>query len=103
MPVPFANGIDMEIAIACSPTPVDRGREYLPGLLGAVSGRTRPPETPSLPTPTPLHVLMHQRDQRFDVAIAERFVCLADSFHEIMVDVARSKILRGAPQREFLA
>lgn len=80
------NVVDVEVTIASPSTPFDRGRENLPGLVGAVSGGARSPEPPSLPSPTPLHVRVHECDERLDVAISHGFVCLADSLHEIMVD-----------------
>ena len=79
-----AHFIEVKVAIARSQAPCDPGLENLPGLLGAASGRRRAPEAPA-PPPTPLHVRMHQANQKLHVARREGFVCLADLIHDLMV------------------
>lgn len=76
--------IEVKVAIARSQAPCDPGLENLPGLLGAASGRRWAPEAPA-PPPTPLHVRVHQANQRLHVTRREGFVCLADFIHGPMV------------------
>jgi RTX calcium-binding nonapeptide repeat (4 copies) len=74
--------------IASASAPFDRRCKDLTGLSRTESGRTRLPKPQSPPSPTPLHLGVHERDKRLDVAISHGLVCLADSLHKIMVDAS---------------
>ncbi len=48
--------------------------EYLTGLVRTVSGRRCTPETQTTPSSAPFHLLVHQRDERAEVTIAQSVV-----------------------------
>jgi hypothetical protein len=73
--------LELEVAVARAQAPGDLRLENLTGLAGTVSRRPRTPEAPALPATAPLHVRMHERYERLDVACAERFVGLANMLH----------------------
>ena len=73
--------LEMEVVIAGMLAPVDLPLEDLTGLGGPVSGRSAAPEAPARPAAPPLHVRVHERDERLHVARTERFVGLANPFH----------------------
>ena len=75
----------MEAVVASAEAPLDLRLENLTGLSGPVSGRSRPPKAPALLASTPFHVRVHERDERLDVAGAERFVGLANVLHRTNV------------------
>jgi hypothetical protein len=72
-PVALLESVDAQVVIAVSVSPLDLCPEDLTGLRGTCSGRRPLPKTPGAPT-APLHLRVHQRDQRLDVARAERLV-----------------------------
>ena len=85
----IAAGVDVvesEVGVARMLSPSHRRLENLTGLSWTVSGRTWLPETPvRTAPPAPLHVRMHERDQRLDITRAERFVRRPNLLHESMV------------------
>ena len=90
----IAAGVDVvesEVAVARMLSPSHRRLENLTGLSRAASGRTWLPETPvRTAPPAPLHVRMHERDQRLDITRAERFVRRPNLLHESKVVDGRS-------------
>jgi hypothetical protein len=70
--------IDPSVVVAVPAAPVDRRRESLTGLGGAVSGGRRSPEPGQAASTTPLHLWVDQRDQRLDLAARERLVGSTD-------------------------
>ena len=90
----IAVGVDVvesEVAVALTLSPFHRRLENLTGLSRAVSGRPWLPKTPvRTAPPAPLHVRMHERDQRLDITRAERLVRRPNLLHESMVDHGQS-------------
>src|SRR5262245_23568477 len=64
----------MPIRRAISSVPLDLVIEHLTGLVWSVSARARTPKPPSSTLSIPPHVVVHQRDERLDVAGAEGVV-----------------------------
>jgi hypothetical protein len=68
------DGIDPPVVVAELAAPVDRPGESLTGLVGAVSGWGRPPESRRVPSAAPLHLRVDQRDERVDLTVGERLI-----------------------------
>ena len=79
--VVLADIFNPEVAVTGALAPLNLRLENLPGLGWPVSGRTRAPETPARPAAPPLHVRVHERDERLDVARTQGLVGLANLFH----------------------
>ena len=72
--VDLLDRVDLIAIVPVLHSPVERGLENLTGLVGPVSGRDGPPESPPPPSAAPLHSRPHQRDERLHVSFTERDV-----------------------------
>ncbi len=67
--------VDLQPAVTAFDTPAERGLEDLTGLVRPVSGGDGSPEPPARPSPAPLHLGPHERDERLDVSLAKGGIC----------------------------